>query len=382
MKNYLHDTKIAKMGREGNTRAFTLVELLVVIAIIGILIALLLPAVQAAREAARRMQCTNKLKQIGLAVHNFHDAQKALPPSSIGENRTTTHIFLLPYMEQTANYEIFTGLSSGLATNLNRTTASASAATVWDTTFTAQQRESLGSINNFSCPTQRGGGQNVMGGTYKPGPIGDYCIVVVTPDGTYADVRTHPSMGAVYWYQFNAWHWDNGRDYKCNAGPFTRSTTTGVPDAWNDATFVGWKCGPSISRWSDGTSNQIVFGEKHVPSGKVGVCDSSIGADGRDNRWDCTWMYGSYTPLCFNSHSRGLAWNDPTDAHESFSVPLSRGPSDSSANVNWDNFGSAHPSTVNFLVGDGSVHGFSVTTDPYILVCLGRVNDGNVVTIP
>jgi prepilin-type N-terminal cleavage/methylation domain-containing protein len=100
------------------SRGFTLVELLVVIAIIGILIALLLPAVQAAREAARRTQCTNNLKQLGLALHNYHDQNKWLPPgwqfgSKDGDPSTSDNfrpnwiILVLPFMEQQALYNSF-----------------------------------------------------------------------------------------------------------------------------------------------------------------------------------------------------------------------------------------------------------------------------------
>jgi prepilin-type N-terminal cleavage/methylation domain-containing protein len=92
--------------------AFTLVELLVVIAIIGVLVALLLPAVQAAREAARRMQCQNQLKQIALAVHNYEGAQRVLPPSLCWNKDTSNtgghwsvHARVLPYLEEQAIYQ-------------------------------------------------------------------------------------------------------------------------------------------------------------------------------------------------------------------------------------------------------------------------------------
>ena len=101
-----------------NKRGFTLVELLVVIAIIGILVGLLLPAVQAAREAARRMQCTNNMKQIGLALHNYHDTLRRVPPGGIWftnavadanfkNNRGSMLAHLTQFIEQGNTYQQF-----------------------------------------------------------------------------------------------------------------------------------------------------------------------------------------------------------------------------------------------------------------------------------
>ena len=97
------------MNRPSHRRGFTLIELLVVIAIIAVLIALLLPAVQAAREAARRAQCVNNLKQIGLALHNYHTVHDCFPPGGLNTTQPngalvanggwSAHAFMLSYLE-------------------------------------------------------------------------------------------------------------------------------------------------------------------------------------------------------------------------------------------------------------------------------------------
>ncbi|MCA9201485.1 MAG: DUF1559 domain-containing protein, partial [Planctomycetales bacterium] len=96
-----------RFSEAGKRTGFTLVELLVVIAIIGVLVAMLLPAVQAAREAARRSDCSNKLKQFGLALQNFHDTYKNFPPGMTDDDTDNLGwgTYILPFIEQGNLYD-------------------------------------------------------------------------------------------------------------------------------------------------------------------------------------------------------------------------------------------------------------------------------------
>jgi prepilin-type N-terminal cleavage/methylation domain-containing protein len=220
-----------------SVRGFTLVELLVVIAIIGILIALLLPAVQAARESARRSQCQNNLKQIGLAVHNYHDVQKYLPPSR-SDTFETWAVSIMPYMEQANQSEL------------------------WDLTkrYHLQVPDAVTPAPaGYYCPTRRRGPTlsidpadipDAGSGGHVPGACADYAACAGDPKGT-SDYYPGQNLA-------------NGGP--AATGAFRHKHTKG-------------QFRINFSSILDGLSNTLFVGEKHIPNeqyGKTKGIDSSI----------------------------------------------------------------------------------------------------------
>ncbi len=331
-------------------RGFTLVELLVVITIIGILIALLLPAVQAAREAARRGQCANNLKQIGLALHNYHGAFRTFPiGSQIGSvsqaYATNWRVAVLPFLEESA-----------LHGQLNTKTGS-----FWaHTGFAGNTILYSTRVQGFLCPSSifEATNPSALGYSHYPPNTTDYtqCSMVMdyvgvsgaTPDPIG---RTNVCTGDVLASSSSA----------CNTGIM-------VPDA-----------SKQISDCTDGTSNTVIVAEQ---SGQVNGTERSANALGGWHGWAnvgrSTWNSSTSLPLA----SAGFWYTAGTTTVRYapnafwFSGALSPANSGFSANTVINSF---HPGGLNLLLADGSVRFASenILIDTLRQLCVR--DDGHVV---
>jgi prepilin-type N-terminal cleavage/methylation domain-containing protein/prepilin-type processing-associated H-X9-DG protein len=225
------------MNEAGRRRGFTLIELLVVIAIIAVLIALLLPAVQAAREAARRAQCVNNMKQIGLAMHNYHSSNDSFPPGGllgvaaatgvVGTNSAfSAHARLLGGLEQNSLYN-----AANFMVGVNNDTYGAAA----NVTVSGSR------LSVFLCPSSSVPGW-AMNITTTPKPI--------APGNSY-----FASLGSSFEFENNS------------NSAFGRVTSNGPPNGVFQV--VGQPIG--IAAILDGTSNTIAFGEWRIGTGNQNV---------------------------------------------------------------------------------------------------------------
>jgi hypothetical protein len=348
-----------------------LVELLVVIAIIGVLIALLLPAVQAAREAARRSQCINHLKHQGIGIHNFHGTTEGLPPYFIEEYRPGFWVLLLPFIEQQSLYDDITSYSSG-------TGISQDFRTYWGTLSTPEQKKSHGSVPIIKCPSRRGG--VAYTDEYRRGPQTDYAPVIYLRGTTPAGQTTASNI--------NNW-WSVAFYDRANCGSAVNLSRKNnspfkMAELQVDGNLNTWLPPNSFADWIDGTSNQLIVGEKYIPPDYLGKCVENPVTSGlvpsdvhpKAVRTDCSgFNLGSehYSALACLMHNYAAPVGALVKRAEDV---IKLEPTGSYG------FGCYHPGICNFLKGDGSVIPVQNNTADIILLMLADVGDGGIPTLP
>ena len=273
-------------------RAFTLVELLVVIAIIGILVGLLLPAVQSAREAARRMQCSNNMKQLGLAAHNFESAMKKLPYGKHRWSHVGPLVQMLPYLEQGNIYNQLNPLIYNVTPVSNTVNPLGTAATglvaFWPTTFnTARLR-----VPSFECPSDPSLYQAATAIATDVG-VGN-----ITPIGG-ATVR---GAGSISGYTSSSLIASGGlpglTNYMPTAGTLGKYNVTNTASlsqpfyAAHDGPFFVDQ-GLSFSTLTDGTSNTVLFAET---TGGFSLSGDATTPSLGNRTWSTAWLNASAMP--------------------------------------------------------------------------------------
>ena len=300
-------------------RAFTLVELLVVIAIIGILVALLLPAIQAAREASRRTKCTNNLKQIGIALQNYHDINKKFPPGSFwygtsyGEYRGSIMIRLMPFIERQGIFDMY-DFENSKGVPVDSQTMPNSTALIQSNI-----------IDTYICPS------DTHAGILNGHALCNYAASI--------GPTTHGNNGAcscASWASWNAYApapWGGTYGSSTNfAGPFFR-----VP--------VSTK----IADCTDGLANTIYFGEVRP------LCSAhAMGGWGNSNNGQ--GLTATIVPINYHTCDNNAA--DMCNRPCNWSTELA--------------FRSLHPGGALFLLGDASTHFLSEAIDHWTYQYLGQ----------
>ena len=317
-----------KNSNQNDASGFTLVELLVVIAIIGILIGMLLPAVQQVREAARRVSCGNRLRQVGLAIHNFELARGFIPPSRLDRSGGVSWaVHILPFIEQQ-------NLANGW--DLNRW--------YYDQGDAIEEGNALRatSVSIFFCPTRRTAataGLSITGDRpdipftgslmHYEGALGDYACCVGT--SVLADWQQDGGNGAMV------------------AGEFTHVSLSAP------RVLASWKSQTQFRNIFDGLSNTFFIGEKHLVPGTFGTntpanIDAQTG-DGSIYNGDHPWVISRAAGPDFELGSMNSKFNSQ--------------------------FGSWHPGVCQFALGDGSVKIVSNEIDTMTLGLLAQRDDGS-----
>ncbi len=340
--------------QRGRRRGFTLVELLVVIAIIGILIALLLPAVQAAREAARRSQCSNNMKQIGLALHNYHDSYKTFPFAWMvdlsaglgpGLNAQTWGTRILPYLEQTA------------------------LADQYDSSYPA--------FNELAMFPQ----------------VQANLVVVATPLGAYVCPST-PGDAADRIYDVDLT--PAGFPLTWTSAPSDYCAITGVRGDFSRLAYAGWS--GSGSRYgvlqfngNDPATMQVELGKSRIADILDGTANTAM--IGERVGGDEIYLKGGQlagAPLDAMGPTNGGGWGDILNGEHWYAGSLfdgMPGPDGGPCPINCTNVRSAgfysfHPGGAQFVIADGSVRFVSETVEAFAFASLTTRQRGEVFTLP